>query len=93
MQFQSYEIYTPRGHHYSLFTESKDEVMRAMRCGEAGGLSQGGSGTTVPGGVQELWRCGTEGCGHGGGGLGVDYKLLQVFSNLSNSMILTGNVC
>lgn len=31
--------------------------------------------------------------GHGGGGLGVDYKILQVFSNLCNSMILTGNVC
>ena len=29
----------------------------------------GGGGVTIPGGVQELWRCGTEGHGlwHGGG--------------------------
>jgi len=25
--------------------------------------TQGGGGITVPGGVQEMWRCGTEGCG------------------------------
>ena len=25
--------------------------------------AQGSGGVTVPGGVQELWRCGTEGCG------------------------------
>ena len=25
--------------------------------------AQGGAGVTVPGGVQEMWRCGTEGCG------------------------------
>ena len=25
--------------------------------------AQGGGGVTVPGGVQEMWRCCTEGCG------------------------------
>ena len=25
--------------------------------------AQGGSGVTIPGGVQEMCRCGTEGCG------------------------------
>ena len=25
--------------------------------------AQGGGGVTVPGGAQEMWRCGTEGCG------------------------------
>ena len=28
-------------------------------------------GVTVPGDVPELWGCGTEGCGHSGGGLGL----------------------
>ena len=44
---------------------------------------------TTPGGVQELWRCGTEGhgYGHGGGGLGLDLGILEVFSNLNDSMI------
>ena len=28
-----------------------------------GTAAQGGGGITVPGGVQELQRCGTEGCG------------------------------
>ena len=33
-----------------------------------------GGGVTVPGGVQELWRCGTEGCGQWAqwGGLGLN---------------------
>ena len=26
-------------------------------------VAQGGGGVTIPGGVQELWRCGTEGLG------------------------------
>jgi len=25
-------------------------------------IAKGGGGVTVPGGVPELWRCGTEGC-------------------------------
>ena len=38
-------------------------------------------------------RCGTEGhggwaCGHGGGGLGLDMGISEVFSNLSDSVIL-----
>ena len=28
----------------------------------------GSAGVTVPGGVPELWECGTEGSGHDGGG-------------------------
>ena len=53
--------------------------------------AQGGGGVTAPGGVQEAWRCGTEGCGQWvilvvGGQL--DYMILEVFSNLNDSMIL-----
>jgi len=33
--------------------------------------AQGGGGVTAPGGVQEMWRCGTEGCGSGHGGDGL----------------------
>ena len=47
----------------------------------------GSGGVTVPGGVPELWGCGTEGCGHGGGGLGLDLEILVDFSNLNVSMI------
>ena len=50
----------------------------------------GSGGVTVPGGVQELWRCGSEGrvCGHGGDGLVVGIDNLRGISNLNNSMIL-----
>jgi len=50
--------------------------------------AQGGGGVTVPGGVQEMCRCGTE--GHGlwawwcWGGL--DLAILEVFSNLNDSI-------
>ena len=30
---------------------------------DMGTAAQGGGGVTVPGGVPEPWRCGTEGCG------------------------------
>ena len=55
----------------------------------SGTAAQGGGGVTVPGGVPELWGCGTEGCGygHGGGGLGLDLEILVDFSNLNVSMI------
>ena len=46
--------------------------------------ARGGGGVTVPGGAQELWRCGTEGRGLvgniGGNGLGLDMMILEVFS-------------
>jgi len=48
----------------------------------------GSVGVTVLAGVSELWRCGTEGCGHDGDGSGLDLGILQVFSNLNDSMIL-----
>ena len=50
----------------------------------------GSGGVTVPGGVQELWRCGSEGrvCGHGGDGLVVGLDNLRGISNLNSSMIL-----
>ena len=37
--------------------------------------AHGGGGVAVPGGVPELWRCGTEGCGQWAwwGGLGLDW--------------------
>ena len=40
----------------------------------------------IPGGVPEPWRCGTE--GRGGGGLGLDLVVLEVFSNLNDSAVL-----
>ena len=40
-----------------------------------------------PGGVPEPWRCGTEGCGHGGDGLGLCLGILEVFSNLNGCMV------
>ena len=50
---------------------------------------QSGSGTaaqrvgvTIPGGVPELWGCGTGGRGHGGGGGWLD------FSNLGDPMTI-----
>ena len=30
---------------------------------DIGTAAQGSGGVTIPGGAQELWRCGTEGCG------------------------------
>ena len=44
-------------------------------------------GVTVPGGAQELWRCGTEGCGQWArwGGLGLNSGIWEVFSNLHDS--------
>jgi len=53
----------------------------------SGTAAQGGGGVTVPGGVQEL--CGTEGCGQWvppWGGMGSGLRILEVFSNLSDSM-------
>ena len=50
-----------------------------------------GSGTvTIPGGVQEPWRCGTEGrgYGHGGGVVGLDWGILEPFSNFNDFMIV-----
>ena len=43
----------------------------------------------MPGDVPELEGCGTEGCGygHGRGGLGLDLVILEVFYNLTDSMI------
>jgi len=51
-------------------------------------LPRGGGGITVPGGVQERWRCGTEGCGQWAwwDGLGLDLGMLEVFPNLNDSV-------
>ena len=50
--------------------------------------AQGGGGVSLPGDVQELWRCGTEGCGLAGM-VGMDWWLnlmiLVVFCNLYES--------
>ena len=50
----------------------------------------GSGGVTIPGGVPEPWRCGTEGrgYGHGGGGLGSDLEISVLFSTLNDSVIL-----
>ena len=47
----------------------------------------GSGGVTVLGGVPEQ-RCGTEGRGHGRGGLELGFMILEVNSNLNNSVIL-----
>ena len=46
----------------------------------------GGGGVIIPGGVQELWRCGTD--GHGGGGLALDMGVSEGFSNQNASVNL-----
>ena len=50
--------------------------------------AKGGGGVTVPGGVPEPWRCGTEGRGQWAwwDGLGLDWMILELFSNLCNSV-------
>jgi len=48
-------------------------------CG--GTAAQGGGGVAVPGGVQELWGCGTEGCGQWARWGGLD-NLTRVFPTL-----------
>ena len=55
-----------------------------------GWAAQGGGGVTVLGGIPELWGCGTEGRGQWArwGGLGLDLGISEVFSNLTDSMIL-----
>ena len=49
----------------------------------------GSGAVTVPGGVPEPWRCGTEGCGCWAwwGGLGLDLEISEVFSSLSDSVL------
>ena len=52
--------------------------------------AQGGDGVTVPGGVPELCGCGTEDMVSGQVGVGwwLDQVILEVFSNLNESMII-----
>ena len=56
----------------------------------SGTAAQGGGGVTIRGGVPEPWGCGTEGCGQWArwGGLGLDWVISEVFSNLNDSMVL-----
>ena len=53
-------------------------------------IAHGGGGVTVPGAVPEPWGCGTEGRGQWArwGGLGLDWLILEVFSNLNDSVVL-----
>ena len=51
--------------------------------------AQRGGAVTVPGDVQEPQRSGTEGCGGIGGWMvGLDLVILEVFSNLNDSIVL-----
>ena len=61
---------------------------KEQRC--SGTAAQGGGGATIPGGVQELWRCGTWGRGQWArwGGLGLGLGILEVSSSLNGSVIL-----
>jgi len=70
------------GAQWSLRRRSGDAVAQA---------AQGCGGVTVPRSVPELWRCGTEGYGLWpvlGMGWWLDLVILEVFSNLNDSMIL-----
>ena len=51
---------------------------------------QGGGGVTVPGGVQELCEVALRDVvsGHGGDGFGLDWMILEAFSNLNDSLFL-----
>ena len=52
--------------------------------------TQEGGGVTIPGGVPEPWGCGTEGRGQWAwrDGLGLGLGILEVLSNLNDSVIL-----
>ena len=54
------------------------------------GAAQVGGRVTMPEGVPEPWRCGTEGCGQWvwWGGLQLGLGILEVFSSPNDSMIL-----
>ena len=56
----------------------------------SGTATHGGGGVTVPGGVPDQWRCGTEGRGQWAwwDGLGLDLRILEVFFNLNDSVFL-----
>ena len=56
----------------------------------SGTAAQGGGGVTIPGGVAKPWECGPEGRGQWArwGGLGLDFGISEVFSNLNDSVIL-----
>ena len=49
--------------------------------------ARGGGRFTIPGGVQQLWRCGTEGCGHWAWWGCDEVGILEIFSNLNDSVI------
>jgi len=56
----------------------------------SGTAAQGGVGVIVPGGIPELWVCGTEGCGQWAwwGWARLDLGIWEVFSNPDDSIIL-----
>ena len=74
---------------YTLLTQvGYQEEFLLIKSSDA--VAQGGGGVTVPGGVPELWGCGTEGRGQWARwrGLGLGLGISEVFSNLTDSMIL-----
>jgi len=48
--------------------------------------AQGGGEVTIPGGVQEMWRRGTEGCGQWAWRGWMDLGTIEIFSHLYDSM-------
>ena len=65
------------------------DIRKNFFSGRSGEQAAWGSGAvTVPGGVQELWRCGTEACGQWAWWDGLmDYTITEVFSNIDDSMM------
>ena len=62
---------------------------KLRKSGDAVAQAAQGSGGATIAGVQDLRRCGTEGCSrHGGGGLMVGLDGLSGLSNLNDFMIL-----
>jgi len=58
-----------------------------------GTVCPGSGGVPIPGGIPELWRCGTEGhCQWAWrDGLGLGLGILEVFSSLNDSTITLGS--
>ena len=76
---------------WERFRQNIRKKITLWKSGEALAQAAQGGGVTIPEGVQETWRCGTE-----GPGLVVmavmdwwlDWMILEIFSNLNDSMIL-----
>jgi len=63
----------------------RKEILLQKKCEASEQAAQGGGVATVPGGVQEMWRCDTKELGLLGN-IGGWWTILEVFSNLNDSV-------